>query len=486
MIRRYLHFLALPALIWLAGLIPTHPAHAATTPPTSTTNPSEAPPRFRRGGAAPNIVLIVADDLGYGDLGCYGQTRIRTPNLDKLAANGIRFTSFYAGSTVCAPSRSCLMTGQHTGHTWIRGNSTNSLRTVDVTLPQTLKSAGYHTAAIGKWGLGLEGSPGHPNAKGFDQWFGFLDQTHAHNAYPTFLWRNDRKVPLPGNEHRNKGDYAPDWFLRAATNYVKGQQFDPFLLYYATTVPHANNERTRLTGLGMEVPSDQPYSREDWPVAEKLKAAMITRLDADVGQLLDLIKRLKLEENTLILFTSDNGPHREGGNDPSFFKSSGPFRGMKRDLYEGGIRVPMIACWPGKIPPGTVSDQPWAFWDLLPTLADLAGVRPPANLDGESMVPLLLGKTNAPPQRFLYWEFHENGFKQAARLGAWKAVRTAANAPLELYNLDQDPAETRNLAHSQPDRVRDLGARMKAARTDSPLWPIAQPPSKPSATSAKP
>lgn len=426
---------------------------------------------------APNIIFILADDLGYGDLGCYGQTKIQTPNIDRLAAEGMRFTQCYAGSTVCAPSRCCLMTGLHTGHGWIRGNAQVPLRPDDTTVAEVLKRAGYRTAATGKWGLGLEGTTGEPNKKGFDDWFGYLDQTHAHDYYPEFLWRNDRKFFLRGNINHQKGDYAPDWFTRVATNFVRVEAAYPFFLYLASTIPHANNERTRETTNGMEVPSDAPYSRETWPQPEKNKAAMITRLDAAVGKIMAELKKLKLDDNTVVFFSSDNGPHKEGGNDPKFFDSGGPLRGIKRDLYEGGIRVPMIVRWPGKIKPGEVSDQVWAFWDFLPTAADIAGVQPPSGIDGISMVPVLRGKPQ-PSHEFVYWEFHERGSKQAVRMGDWKAVRLGPGEPLELYDLKSEIGEKENVARQHPDLVGRIEAYLKTARTESARWPIKAAPPK--------
>src|SRR6185437_10636866 len=285
---------------------------------------------------------ILADDLGYGDLGCYGQNKIRTPNIDGLAREGMRFTQCYAGCTVCAPSRCCLMTGMHTGHARIRGNANVPLAADDLTIAEVLKPAGYRTALIGKWGLGNEGTTGIPNKHGFDEFFGYLDQVHAHNYYPEFLWRNERRWPVPGNANGQKRDYSNDWFTRAATNFVRINQKHPFFLYLAYTLPHANNELGARTGNGMEVPGDAPYSNEGWPQPEKNKAAMITRLDTDVGKVLEKLRELKLERDTIIFFASDNGPHREGGVNPKYFDSSGNLRGIKRDLFEGGIRVPMI------------------------------------------------------------------------------------------------------------------------------------------------
>ncbi|HKS37383.1 MAG TPA: arylsulfatase, partial [Verrucomicrobiae bacterium] len=326
----------------------------------------------RKGQDKPNIIFILADDLGYGDLGCYGQKKIKTPNLDRLAAEGMRFTQCYAGSTVCAPSRASLMTGRHTGHARIRGNERVPLKPEDVTVAETLKPLGYATGIIGKWGLGNEGTTGIPNKQGFDEWFGYLDQVHAHNYYPDHLWRNEGQWSLAANAGGKKGEYTHDFFTRAALNFLKMNQKQPFFLYLAYTIPHANNELGRKTGNGMETPGDAPYSGEQWPQPEKNKAAMIARLDGDIGKILNRLKELKLDQDTVIFFSSDNGPHREGGVDPKFFESSGPLRGIKRDLYEGGIRVPMIARWPGRIKAGALSDQVWAFWDFLPTAAELA------------------------------------------------------------------------------------------------------------------
>ena len=426
----------------------------------------------------PNIVFILADDLGYGDLGCYGQARIRTPNLDRLAAEGVRFTQCYAGSTVCAPSRSALMTGQHTGHTRIRGNARFPLRPEDVTVGKVLKSAGYRTALIGKWGLGEADSTGIATRQGFDEFFGYLNQRHAHNYYPTFLWRNEQKVPLPNvvpNEDAegsgvstNRAVYSHDLFMQEALAFLERNQRQPFFLYLALTIPHANNE---AKDQGMEVPSDAPYSAEDWPQMQRHKAAMITRMDADVGRFMARLKELGLDGRTVVFFSSDNGPHKEGGITPDFFRSSGPLRGIKRDLYEGGIRVPMLVRWPGKTPRGAVSDQVWAFWDFLPTAAAIAGAKPPEHLDGVSMLPAILGRRQKGHE-FLYWEFHEGAFKQAVRTGDWKAIRLAPGKPLELYDLKRDLGETNNLAAQQPKVIARIESYLRTARTESPEWPI--------------
>jgi arylsulfatase A-like enzyme len=433
----------------------------------------------------PNIIFILADDLGYGDLGCYGQKQILTPHLDKLAADGIRFTQCYAGSTVCAPSRCCLMTGRHTGHALVRGNARVPLRPEDTTVAEVLKKAGYRTGIIGKWGLGEPESTGIPNKKGFDSWFGYLNQGHAHNYYPDYLWRNQEKVLYPGNVVQKgvaskREVYSHDLFAQEALKFVAQEPGKPFFLYLAFTIPHANNEAGKQ---GMEVPDDKPYSDKPWPQQQKNHAAMITRMDADIGRLLKRLQELKLDEKTIIFFSSDNGPHREGGGDPKFFNASGPLRGIKRDLYEGGIRVPMIVRWPGQVAPGQVSEQVWAFWDFLPTAAELAQVKPPSGLDGISMVPAILGEKQAgrpqPSHDFLYWEFHEGGFSQAVRMGDWKLVRRPYGkdpAP-ELYNLKTDLGETKNVASEQPEIVAKIEAYLKTARTESKDWPV--PPRKP-------
>lgn len=424
----------------------------------------------------PNIVFILADDLGYGDLGCYGQQEIRTPILDRMAAEGIRFTDCYAGSTVCAPSRCCLMTGCHTGHAWIRGNALVPLRPEDMTIAELLQRGGYATALVGKWGLGEPATTGIPNRKGFDEFFGYLNQTHAHNYYPEYLWRNETKVRLEGNTERKPGvsserrQYTPELFTNEALDFITRHRQQPFFLYLAYTIPHGNNERLRDEGVGMEVPSDVPYSGKPWPQEQKNKAAMITFLDREVGRVLQGLKDLGLDENTIVFFSSDNGPHKEGA-DPAFLRSSGPLRGIKRDLYEGGIRVPMIVRWSGVIKSGSVSDMPWAFWDFLSTAAELAGVKTPDGLDGISVVPTLLGKPGEQREHeFLYWEFHEGGFKQAGRIGHWKAVRPQTNAPIELYDLSTDLGEQRNIAADRPDVTRQAESLFKTARAESERW----------------
>jgi arylsulfatase A-like enzyme len=428
-------------------------------------NMTRHPPR------RPNIIFVVADDLGYGELGCYGQALIRTPNLDRMAAEGVRFTDCYAGSTVCAPSRCALMTGRHTGHCHVRGNALVPLRPEDLTVAEVLKGAGYATGLIGKWGLGEPKTTGLPNRKGFDYFFGYLNQAHAHDYYPDHLFRNERRVALPANRAGGKGEYSHDIFTRQALDFVHREAGGPFFLYLAYTIPHANNELGAKAGNGMEVPGDEPYSDKRWPQAQKNQAAMITRLDRDLGTLVHLLQELGLDQDTIVFFTSDNGPHHEGGADPAFFKSSGRLRGFKRDLYEGGIRVPMIVRWPGVIAPGRVSDQVWAFWDFLPTATRIAGIAPPPGLDGISMLPALLGRKQRNHE-YLYWEFFERGFEQAIRMGRWKAVRHASGKPLELYDLETDLGEKKNVAHERPTTLRAIEKLLASARTESPEFPV--------------
>lgn len=438
--------------------------------------------------ARPNLIFILADDLGYGDLGCYGQRRIQTPHLDRLAQEGMRFTQAYAGATVCAPSRCVLMTGLHTGHGRVRGNAgrdnplAQALRPGDVTVASLLQRAGYATALIGKWGLGDVGpaAVGLPRHHGFDYFFGYLNQHHAHNYYPTFLWRNEEKVPLrnvvPNEDAQGGGkasqrvEYSHDLFVEDALKWVETQRDRPFFLYLALTIPHANNE---ARAEGMEVPDLGQYADTDWPTPQKGHAAMISRMDRDVGRLMALLQRLGLDERTIVFFSSDNGPHREGGNDPEFNDSNGPLRGLKRDLYEGGIRVPFIVRWPGHIPAGRVSDHVTWFADFLPTAAELAGVQAPRGLDGVSLVPTLLGRQRDQRQsRYLYWEFYERPSKQAIRQGDWKAVAVPFGGPIQLFNLRDDPGEEHDIAAEHPRIVRRLRRLMNEAHVPSPDWKL--------------
>ncbi|HEV8059111.1 MAG TPA: arylsulfatase [Gemmataceae bacterium] len=440
--------------------------------------PAAPPAEQLPASSKPNIVFILADDLGFGDLSCYGQKQFQTPHIDRLAAQGTRFTNFYAGSTVCAPSRCVLMTGLHTGHCLIRGNGNVNLRPEDVTVAELLHAAGYRTALVGKWGLGQEKSPGVPTRKGFDAFFGYLDQAHAHNYYPTYLLRNENRVPLrnvvPKEGPAGQGvatqriDYSPDLMTKEALAFVEANKSRPFFLELAYTLPHANNEAGNK---GMEVPDLGAFRERNWPEPQKGLAAMIAHLDNGVGQLLDQLKELGLEENTLVLFSSDNGPHKEGGNDPAFFHSSGGLRGIKRALYEGGIRVPFIARWPGHVPAGRTSDYVGWFADFLPTAADLADAPAPPNLDGLSLKPLLTGNAAAQvPHRFLYWEFYERGSAQAVREPRWKGVCQPMDGPIELYDLQLDPMESHNVAARNPDVVARIRQEMREAHVPSALW----------------
>ena len=435
--------------------------------------------------AAPNILLIQADDLGYGDVGVYGQRRFETPSLDRLARDGIRFTQYYAGSTVCAPSRTALMTGLHTGHAWIRGNGDYPLRDEDTTIAMSLRDAGYRTAVIGKWGLGGPNTSGQPDRKGFEYSFGFLDHRHAHRQYTDHLWRNGQMVTTDLNR-----EYVNDLFTRETAAFIEQSDPRPFFVYLNYTVPHAElrvpadsldpirgrfvetpfvNDKAdaRPTGASIDAAS-LGYRSQATPRAAF--AAMITRMDRDIGRLMDLIHSRGIDGRTLVLFISDNGPHREGGADPDFFRSAGGLRGIKRDLYEGGIRVPMIARWTGTIPRGRVSDHVWAHWDVFPTLAEIGGARTPGGLDGVSMARALRGEAQ-PAQNLLYWEFHERGFQQAVRMGRWKGLRLKVGEPLELYDLETDPSEQHNVATSNPDTVAKIEAYLKTARTPSARWP---------------
>jgi len=432
----------------------------------------------------PNIILILADDLGYGDLGCYGQSWIRTPHIDRLAGEGIRFLNHYAGSPIGAPSRCCLLTGKHTGHVPVRGNVAVQMAPDDLTVAQMLKNAGYATGLIGKWAVGDPPSPGDPNRRGFDEFFGFLDRWHAHNYYPDYLWKNESKCAIKGNVVKVIGrggvaikrtQYVQDLLTEAALSFIEANRGKPFFLYLAFTIPHANNEAgTR----GMEVPNDIPYSEMDWPKPQKNQAAMITRLDYSVGRIAESLTKLGLAGQTLVLFSSDNGPHKEGGADPLFFRSSGSLRGYKRDLHEGGIRVPLVASWPKSIPPGTVTSHASALWDFLPTAAEIAGAPAPKGIDGISYLPTLLGQTERQKQHeYLYWEFHEHGPVQAVRIGDWKAVAVVGGG-VELYDLKKDASEHENVAAAHADVVDQVKRILKSARVESPLFPL-KPVAKP-------
>lgn len=452
----------------------------------------------------PNIVYIMTDDLGYGDLGCYGQEVVRTPHIDRLASEGMRFTDHYAGHTVCRPSRLVLWTGKHVGHTGLIGNRDFNLTGTENTVSGLLQDAGYATGGVGKWALGHvetpseADNPGHPNHNGFDFWFGYLNQSRAHNFYPTHLFENMRPVPLPGNvlltgDERARGNvsqqretYSHDEMTEAALGFIRENSEQPFLLHVHWTIPHANNEGGRVLGNGMEVPDHGPYADEDWPEPEKGFAAMMTRMDGDVGRMVSLLAELGLEEDTLILFTSDNGPHQEGEHKVDFFDSFGPLRGYKRSMHEGGIRVPLIAKWPGRVNAGSVTDHPSAAWDFLPTACEIAGVEPPKDIDGLSYLPTLLGRGNQAQHDHLYWASSEGETSAGMRRGKWKLVRyrtdgkgrgsrkKAANTPAakkrqektgglgdwRLYDLDEDIHEDHDLAAEHPGIVSEMLATL--------------------------
>ncbi|SMO74612.1 Arylsulfatase A [Saccharicrinis carchari] len=442
----------------------------------------------------PNIIYILADDLGYGDLSCYGQSKFSTPNIDKLAESGIRFTQHYSGSTVCAPSRSALMTGQHTGRTYIRGNreyqpeGQHPLKEEAVTIAELMKKAGYATGAFGKWGLGYPGSEGDPNNQGFDVFFGYNCQRLGHHYYPYFLRSNQDSLVLEANAGNKEGVYAPNLIHEKTLEFIDDNKDKPFFLYVPTIIPHAElfaPEEYMAKYRGKFDPEHQ-YKGVDsgegfrkgaygsQPESHAAFAAMIDLLDTQVGEIVAKVNELGLTNNTLIIFTSDNGPHKEGGAQPDYFNSNGPLRGYKRDLYEGGIRVPFVASWPGQIKPGTTSDHISAFWDMLPTFTDLLGMEHPDNIDGISMLPSLTGHGTQKEHNYLYWEFAAVGGRKAVRMGQWKAVQydisKNPDAPIELYNLNEDLGEENNVAANHPDIVDKIVDIMKEAHVESPLF----------------
>ena len=441
--------------------------------------------RCLREGKRPNIIYILADDLGYGDLSCYGQKRFRTPYIDNLAEEGMRFTNHYSGSTVCAPARCCLMTGMHSGHARVRGNYETGphgwgacleLRPEDLTVAECLKTAGYATGVFGKWSLGVAETTGAPWKKGFDRFFGYLNQGRAHFYYPEYLMRDDRREVLPGNRRDGRSHYSHDLIFDEALKFIDSNRASPFFLYWAVTIPHAEllvpeTDLEPFRGRYSETPyTGDHYGSQETPRAAF--AAMVSRLDRDIGRLVARLREWELDRDTVILFSSDNGPHREGGHDPDFFNSSGPFRGIKRDLYEGGIRVPLIVRWPGRIKPGAVSDHVSAFWDVMPTLCEIARTALPDGIDGISFLPVLFNRRQ-PEHQWLYWEFHENPTtNQAVRFGRWKGVRHSPAAPVELYDLYQDPGETVDLSAQHPEIAAKIERLMLESRTPHEIWPL--------------
>jgi len=425
----------------------------------STSTPDTHPPDLRR----PSIIFIQCDGLGYGDLSCYGQTKFQTPELDQLAADGIRFTSYYAGDAASSLSRTVLMLGRDSDHLPQRADVAVPLAANDVTVAQRLQQAGYHTGLIGEWFLGSENTSGAPWEKGFDEFGGYLDPGDTVDYYADYWWRyapsaqNSHKVAFNGREllyvnaDGKKQEYIPDLLTKAAGNFIqvnmpdRFSRYRPFFLLLNYTIARPGNDNT------MTVPTDAPYSDESWPQSEKNRAAMIARLDNYIGKLRERLKSLGIESNTVIFFTSDTGPQTGGGVDPKFFRSAGPFRGERGDLYEGGLRVPMIVCWPGTIRPGQVSNFPWAAWDFLPTAMQIALQEPPKDIDGISVLPMLLGETQTNRHDFFSWELRGRHLARAARLGDWKIVRSGADEKWELYNLKIDPGETQNVADKNPD-----------------------------------
>jgi arylsulfatase A-like enzyme len=420
--------------------------------------------------AKPNIIFIMADDLGYGELGCYGQKEIQTPCIDRLAKEGMLFTQCYSGSSVCAPARSVLMTGKHTGHTTVRGNfgiggvvglggknGRVPLKKNDITVAEVLKNAGYVTGMTGKWGLGEPNTSGEPNEQGFDEWFGFLNQRTAHNHYPPFIWRDKEKVMLNGNKNGNETQYTHDMFSEFAIDFIDRHQKSPFFLYIPYCVPH---DKYQVPDLGI-------YKDKPWEKNEKKYAAMVTRMDSDVGRIMDTLEKAGIGDNTFIFFCSDNGAAKRWNT----FDSCGPLKGEKRDAYEGGIRVPMVVRCPDSVPAGTVSDLAWYFADVMPTCTAIAGAKTPNNIDGVNILPTLNGKEQDLSKRYLYWEFYEKDGWQAVRFGDWKGIQqghnTNAKQPIELYNLKDDIGETNNLAEQKPELAAKVEKIFKESHVPS-------------------
>lgn len=449
---------ALFTLVLSVALAPTHAAAAASA-------------------AKPNIIFVLSDDLAQGDLGCYGQKLIQTPNLDRMAREGTRFTQAYCGTTVCAPSRASLMVGQHTGHSPIRANreiqpeGQMPLPAGTFTVAKLLQSAGYATAAIGKWGMGMFDTTGSPLKNGFDHFFGYNCQRHAHSYFPTYLYNDDRRFELPGNDANKKVEgkgaiYAQDLISDATLKFIRASKDRPFFLFFAATLPHGT----------FQINDQGIYKNKPWSEQEKNYAAMVTRLDSDVGRILALLKELNLDEKTLVMVSGDNGssfpPDSPLGR--RFDQAANGLRGFKRELYEGGLRNAGLARWPGIVPAGRVSDEPWAFWDFMPTCAELSGAKIPADAhtDGLSLVSFLKGGP-APKRDYFYWELHERASLQAVRWGDWKAVRNGPSQPIELYDLKTDAGETKNLAAQKPELVAHAEKLMRSARTDDPVnWPL--------------
>lgn len=441
----------------------------------------------------PNVILIVADDLGYGDLGCYGQKLIETPNIDALAKNGISFTQFYAGTSVCAPSRASLMTGKHTGHTSVRGNfeikpeGQLPIKDQEFTLAELFKSVGYKTGGFGKWGLGFPGSEGDPNKQGFDSFFGYNCQRQSHNYFPDHLWDNQTELKLP-NTLQTLEVYAPALIQQKSIAFLEKNKEAPFFLYLPYTLPHAALQipagdttfayyKNKFKEAPVAIKNNwngTNYQPQAYPKAAY--ATMVSKLDAYVGEVVAKVKALNLSENTIIIFTSDNGPHSEGGNVPTKFNSSAGFKGQKRDLYEGGIRVPLIVSWPNKIQANRSTDFIGAFCDFMPTFADVTNAPTPTDTDGLSLLPLLTNKGKQAQHPFLYWEFHEDGGKQAVRSGKWKAVKLDVfqhpENPIKLFNLENDASEKNDVAKKHPKMVQRMTKIMNEQHRENPNFPF--------------
>jgi arylsulfatase A len=445
-------------------------------------------------GRKSNIVYIIADDLGYAEVGCYGQKKIKTPNIDKLATQGMKFTQHYSGNPVCAPSRCVLMTGKHSGHSQVRANKQVGgqdawklgvttggqwpLEAGTVTVAKILKEAGYATGAFGKWGLGRVGTTGDPNKQGFDHFFGYICQRQAHTYYPNHLWRDGKVEWIEANKDGKEGAYSHDLIANEAMNFVKANKDRPFFLYVPFTIPH----------VALQVPEDSlaeyrgkwpdpPYAGDKGyfphPNPRACYAGMVTRMDRDVGRIMSLLKELKLEDNTIVMFTSDNGPTFNGGSDSAFFESAHPLRGLKGTVYEGGIRVPFIVRWPGKIKAGSTSEHICAFWDFLPTCCELIGVDAPGDIDGISMLPTLLGQRGKQKKhKYLYWELRG---RQGVRMGRWKAVCPKPNRKIQLYDLDKDIGEQNDVSDANPEIVSKMAEIMRTGRTESEVFPLPKP-----------
>lgn len=447
----------------------------------------------------PNVIFILADDLGYGELGCYGQKKIKTPNIDQLASNGIRFTQFYAGASLCASSRNVFLTGEHTGHCRVRDNGPPQIQTLrpqDVTVAEKFKEVGYATAVIGKWAIGgdMPETGGRPEDQGFDYFYGYLNSVGAHNYWPRYLWRNREKINLGnvvqdvppgyagfvGGMATKKVKYGHDLIMGEAMQWIQRNRGGPFFLYLSPTIPHANPEARKLTGNGTEVPDLGIYAQKDWTEQNKGQAAMISRLDTGVGQVVALLRKLDIDRRTLLIFTSDNGPHNEAGHDPDFFDANGPLRGQKFGLYEGGLRVPTIAVWPGTIEPNRTSDHIGYFGDFMATACELSGATlptPPHGLDSVSFLPTLLGQQDKQQQHdYVYWELPGWAPRQAIRFGNWKAIRRPLGfGETELYDLSKDLGEEKDVAEQFPGAVQQARAFMDQAHVASPIWKDQEP-----------